>query len=54
MPIVLKPILIESRQSELETELMLGSLGLEEYYFKSETSLVKAPKQQEISVMQGD
>lgn len=41
MPIVLKPILIEPRQSELETELMLGSLGLEEYYFKSETSLVK-------------
>lgn len=54
MPIVLKQILIEPRQSELETELMLGSLGLEEYYFESETSLVKGQKQQEVSVMQGD
>ena len=54
MPIVLKPILIEPRQCELETELMLGCLGLEEYCFKSEASLVKGHKQQEISVMQGD
>lgn len=54
LPVSTYCYLLEPEQSDLETELLQGCLGLEVHYFKSGTWNIKDQTQQGVSIMQGD